>query len=230
MYFAVLLDLTMKKVFLRHGFRSIVLNTMSKDSPLSKVQVEKKVGDMIVDVETRMESLLRKYEESFDKSGQNSGSQEAQTRDSVVNIHVKNSFVSKWRSVEEDTSSFESEMELSRYLSEPKLNWSPSFDLLKWWKQNENRSPIVALMARDILAIQISSVASESVYSTSGRVLDPYRTRLSRQTVEALICTQDWVESIPRFEDEVNDILNDNDITIEMEEAIKKQNRKEKKK
>lgn len=65
----------------------------------------------------------------------------------------------------------------------------------------------------DILGIQISTVASESAFSTSRRVLDPYRTRLSTPIVEALICTQDWVRKSrkPIFDD-VDDILNDDDI------------------
>ncbi|KAI3740220.1 hypothetical protein L2E82_30644 [Cichorium intybus] len=47
-------------------------------------------------------------------------------------------------------------------------------------------------MARDILAIPVSTVASESVFSTSGRVLDTFRSSLTAKVIEALICTQDW--------------------------------------
>ena len=42
----------------------------------------------------------------------------------------------------------------------------------------------------DILAIQITTVASESAFSTGGRVFDPYRTNLSYTVVEAFICTK----------------------------------------
>ncbi|GKV09316.1 hypothetical protein SLEP1_g20834 [Rubroshorea leprosula] len=48
---------------------------------------------------------------------------------------------------------------------------------------------------RDILAIPISTVASECAFSTSGRVLSNFRSYLSPKTVEALLCTQDWLRS-----------------------------------
>nr|GMD94884.1 zinc finger BED domain-containing protein RICESLEEPER 2-like [Ipomoea batatas] len=50
-------------------------------------------------------------------------------------------------------------------------------------------------MARDILAIPVSSVASESAFSTSGRILDKYWSSLTPYMVEALILTQDWLRS-----------------------------------
>jgi len=48
-------------------------------------------------------------------------------------------------------------------------------------------------MARDVLAVIISTVASESSFSTGGRVLDAYRSRLIPSTVETLVCTRDWL-------------------------------------
>jgi hypothetical protein len=44
-----------------------------------------------------------------------------------------------------------------------------------------------------VLAIPISTVASESAFSTSGRILDDFRTTLTPFMVEALVCTNDWV-------------------------------------
>lgn len=48
-------------------------------------------------------------------------------------------------------------------------------------------------MARDVLAVPISTVASESAFSTSGRVLDSFRSSLTPKIIEALICTSDWL-------------------------------------
>jgi hypothetical protein len=67
-------------------------------------------------------------------------------------------------------------------------------DVLMWWKDNCTRYPVLARIAREVLAIPVSTVASESAFSTGGRVLDAYRSSLSATTVEALICTQDWVK------------------------------------
>ncbi|KAL5723637.1 hypothetical protein ACHQM5_007013 [Ranunculus cassubicifolius] len=70
------------------------------------------------------------------------------------------------------------------------------FDILGWWKiKGMNSYPTLALVARDILAIQVSTVASESAFSTGGRVIDPFRSSLTPKSVEALICFQNWLGS-----------------------------------
>ncbi|XP_019155820.1 PREDICTED: zinc finger BED domain-containing protein RICESLEEPER 2-like [Ipomoea nil] len=92
-----------------------------------------------------------------------------------------------------------------------------SFDILGWWKINSARFPVLSKLARDVLAIPISTVASESAFSTSGRVLDPFRSSLTPKIVEALVCTQDWLrmqntplcieenlEELERFEKELS--------------------------
>ncbi|CAN0905167.1 Putative AC9 transposase [Linum grandiflorum] len=47
-------------------------------------------------------------------------------------------------------------------------------------------------MVRDIFGVPISSVSSESAFSTGGRILDSFRSSLTPSIVEALICSGDW--------------------------------------
>ncbi|XP_055960099.1 zinc finger BED domain-containing protein RICESLEEPER 2-like [Mercurialis annua] len=85
--------------------------------------------------------------------------------------------------------------ELETYLSEACVENDDAFDILKWWKLNCARFSILSRMARDILAAPISTIASESAFSTSGRVLDCFRSSLTPKIVEALVCTQDWLRA-----------------------------------
>lgn len=54
------------------------------------------------------------------------------------------------------------------------------------------RYPELASMARYILAIPVSSVASESAFSMSRKVITHNRSSLKPKTVEAIMCLQDW--------------------------------------
>ena len=77
-------------------------------------------------------------------------------------------------------------------MNEPKyLDKSATFDILSFWRGNEFRYLEVAVIACDILNIPISTVASESTFSTSGRVIDQYKSSLKPDIVEALVCTRD---------------------------------------
>ncbi|KAL8473760.1 hypothetical protein ACS0TY_030565 [Phlomoides rotata] len=84
--------------------------------------------------------------------------------------------------------------ELDSYLEERVLprNVNVEFDILSWWK-NSLKYPILQLVAQDVLAIPISTVASESTFNTSGRFVSPHRSRLHHDTLEALMCSQDWL-------------------------------------
>ncbi|XP_075490956.1 zinc finger BED domain-containing protein RICESLEEPER 2-like [Primulina tabacum] len=83
--------------------------------------------------------------------------------------------------------------ELEKYIGEDPEDYDENFDILQWWKVNSPRFPILSRLARDILAIPVSTVASESAFSTGGRVLDAFRSSLSPRIVQALVCTQDWL-------------------------------------
>ena len=87
----------------------------------------------------------------------------------------------------------ETKSEIVKYLLD-NLEKLGSSNILDWWKLNTSNYPILSKMARDILAIPSSTVASESAFSTSGRILDAFRSSLSPKTVEALVCSQNWLK------------------------------------
>ena len=87
--------------------------------------------------------------------------------------------------------------EVDLYLMEALEKTTHNFDILNWWKVNSTKYPTLGHIARDVLAIHVSTVASESAFSTGGRVLNNYRSSLTPKTVEALICAQNWFRSTP---------------------------------
>ncbi|KAK9740904.1 hypothetical protein RND81_03G069700 [Saponaria officinalis] len=55
---------------------------------------------------------------------------------------------------------------------------------------------ILSKMARDVLSVPITMVASEATFSVGGRVIDPYRASLAPETVEVLLCAGDWCRAL----------------------------------
>ncbi len=76
--------------------------------------------------------------------------------------------------------------------------------MLLWWKENSSKYPTIAQMARDILAIPITTVASESAFSMGSRVLTKWRSSLHPNTADALLSTRSWLYGFYVEEGEFN--------------------------
>ncbi|GKD19030.1 zinc finger BED domain-containing protein RICESLEEPER 2 [Tanacetum coccineum] len=74
------------------------------------------------------------------------------------------------------------------------------FDILAWCKGRESQFPVLAAMALDLLCVQAYTVASESAFSTSGRVLSIRRTRLTSTSLEMCICLKDHLDAAERIQ------------------------------
>ncbi|KAI7964469.1 hypothetical protein MJO29_002567 [Puccinia striiformis f. sp. tritici] len=99
--------------------------------------------------------------------------------------------------------------ELDLYLQEATIVVAKKkdFNVLDWWKVNEGRFPHLSQLAKTILMVPMTSVASESAFSTGGRILDDFRSQLNPETVEALICAQDWLRDGTEIDTVDNDEL-----------------------
>jgi len=79
----------------------------------------------------------------------------------------------KWHLLKKDN--VENRNEVERYLvdgcEDPN---DDKLDILGWWKINASKYKILLKVAQHILAIPISTVASESAFSTGGRILDQF--------------------------------------------------------
>nr|GEV13175.1 hypothetical protein [Tanacetum cinerariifolium] len=63
-----------------------------------------------------------------------------------------------------------------------------TFDLLCFWKAKESIFLVLSRMTMYIISVQATSVASESAFSTSERVLSIRRTRLTPASLEMCMC------------------------------------------
>ena len=85
--------------------------------------------------------------------------------------------------------------EIEQYFLEDVETLSENFNILMWWKVNSTNFPILAEVAQDVLSIPITTVAFELATSTEGCVIDPFWSSLAAKTMEALVCTQNWLGS-----------------------------------
>ena len=85
--------------------------------------------------------------------------------------------------------------EIDMYLTDGLVPYTEVFSVLDWWKVAGTRYPTLRKVARDIFAIPVTTVASESAFSTSGRILSEHRSRLTPNMVEVLMCSQNWLRN-----------------------------------
>ena len=85
-------------------------------------------------------------------------------------------------------------MEFDHFIDEEVLKRSEDFDISGWWKSNGLKYHILQRIARNILTIPVTTVASESAFSTSG-LLSPHHSRLHSKTIEVMMCAQNWLWS-----------------------------------
>ena len=53
-------------------------------------------------------------------------------------------------------------------------------------------------MARDVFAVPVSTVPSESCFSSANRILSDKRSKLGAHVFERLVCLKDWIDAEDR--------------------------------
>ena len=184
-------------------FIAVVLDPRYKLSQYTEITIDEMYGDGVGHkVWAAITKCLHELFEEYRNNNSSSSEVQSQPSDSrpskqggesARKLRTRIAKKMKLASGTAGTCSKGSRTELDRYLAEECEEDTKKFDILAWWKGQSTRFPILSTMARDVLAIPISTVASESAFSTSGRILDDFRTSLTPFMVEALVCTQDWL-------------------------------------
>jgi len=78
------------------------------------------------------------------------------------------------------------------------LNENEDVDIMTWWKRNQRSYPTLAMMARDVFAVPVSTVPSESCFSSANRILSDKRSKLGAHVFERLVCLKDWINADER--------------------------------
>ncbi|PHT56684.1 Elongator complex protein 5 [Capsicum baccatum] len=85
--------------------------------------------------------------------------------------------------------------ELKYYLRsapEDRRRW---INTLEWWRSNGTQYPMLSRLARDILNVPMSTVASENPFSQGRQQLGDNRHSLGSNTMNVLICLRDWIRA-----------------------------------
>ncbi|KAI3958940.1 hypothetical protein MKX01_023616 [Papaver californicum] len=165
---------------------------------LSVMHGEDEANNLVAKVKAILVELYDQYREIYIGDSNVSSSS---TKDRVGNVDAVSevSFRAKFRlgliQRIKEVDGEESKTEIERYLMECREPSCENFDILGWWKVNSTRYKVLSYIARDLLAIPVSTVASESTFSTGGRILDAFRSSLLPGTVKALICAQNWLRN-----------------------------------
>jgi len=75
--------------------------------------------------------------------------------------------------------------EFERFKKEPQLHHDEH--ALEWWKNNHERFPLIAKVARQLLCVPATSVPSERIFSTAGLIVSNLRSSLKPENTDMLI-------------------------------------------
>nr|DAD25003.1 TPA_asm: hypothetical protein HUJ06_026467 [Nelumbo nucifera] len=88
-----------------------------------------------------------------------------------MNDSIDSNFFHGYDSFVDDSDDMTMKSELDHYLEKKLLPRDPDFVILAWWKSNEIKYPTLQKIARDILAIPLSTMAFEFAFNAGDRLV-----------------------------------------------------------
>ncbi|CAL1354099.1 unnamed protein product [Linum trigynum] len=186
--FGVILDPRYKVAFVNYCYEKLGGEYVSK------------VEDVVDDLELLLEEYKNQSATSATQSGVSMTSPSVPLDNYTAGFYASN--------INHNTST---SSELQLYLADPLIpafgdidgvSKLLPFDVLQYWKDHQFRFPHLSKMAKDVLSIPITSVASESSFSLGGRILTKWRTSILSDTLEAVVTTRNWIRGYQMDDDD----------------------------
>ena len=148
---------------------------------------------LLKDINDNLLTMFNLYKQQYDTAGGSipfvaavvSHGETAASDELPTSVARANAFQQHLMSLD----SVEEETELQNYIKGKCISFNEkdkdNFDILGWWKHNVGKYPVLSQIVRDIMPTPVSTVASESAFSTGGRVLEVYRSSLKPEMAEA---------------------------------------------
>ncbi|XP_052117558.1 zinc finger BED domain-containing protein RICESLEEPER 2-like [Arachis duranensis] len=203
--FGTILDPRLKLKFLRFCYKKLDPSTF-----------ELKANEVL----EKFKRLYGEYINTFGGSTISQSSNQSPMSPEEGRLTKKSKMVMKeFREFDCETQTSKDKDELEIYLKEGLIHTNEDdlkYDVLNFWKINEDRFPTLSVMARDVLSIPITTVASESAFSIGGRVLTKYRSSTLHAHVQMLICTRSWLRGfVPNHDDDEIGEIHEEEVSTE---------------
>ncbi|XP_039146777.1 zinc finger BED domain-containing protein RICESLEEPER 2-like [Dioscorea cayenensis subsp. rotundata] len=170
------------------------------DFTFSRMYSDREARENIAKVREALHEIYEEYVREYQHGNEHSGETPMHNNDDVSNNGKDSSGWSEFSSyVKSIEKASPQQSDLDAYLTESCFIFEGDpnqFNALEWWKGSTLKYRILSRMTHDILAIPISTVASEATFSAGGRVIATYRVSLAPETVQGFLCRGDWCRNL----------------------------------
>ncbi|KAM3322326.1 hypothetical protein P3S67_003477 [Capsicum chacoense] len=199
-----MLNPCMKYNHMRH-FSTLIYTNLEINTNHDSEQVQPDLWTATADAKDYIEKLYNHYADLFDSAVPTNITptvapyplEEPSSSKRPAHSDFSDSFydLNCWNSVDEKTYTSTYREEMKYYLRTAPEDRRRRINTLDWWRNNKSQYPVLSRLARDILNIPMSTVASESAFSQGRQQLGDNRHSLGSNAMNVLVCLRDWIRA-----------------------------------
>ena len=142
---------------------------------------ERKIEEIKNEVISLLHNLYNNYKEKYGNDISST------TSNSTSSSHLYKSALEMFKSRKKTTTSSPNNVTyIDRYISVDTIpfEYNENFDILAWWKMQQIKYSVLSIIARNVLTVPVSTIASKAAFSAGGRVIGEKSYGLSPQAIE----------------------------------------------